>query len=139
MQFPIRQFWYQLLLDLGQVISVRPGSNFQGNQNVKIVKCKYSETSLQWTPSGPQNSVGYKDKKWTRMLFLWFLLIFTVKEKWSSMYNRNLHDCIHISIPVPLRFGHPCKRKTSQPQRWMRTGIFYKFTIPTFSWKWKGH
>ena len=30
------------------------------------------------------------------MLFLWFILILTVREKWLSMYNRNLDDCIHI-------------------------------------------
>ena len=45
------------------------------------------------------------------MLFLWFVLILAVKEKWLSMCNRNLHDCIHISIPVPLRLGHICNRK----------------------------
>ena len=36
------------------------------------------------------------------MPFLWLVLILTVEEKWLSIYNRNLHDCIHISIPVPL-------------------------------------
>ena len=37
------------------------------------------------------------------MLFLWFLLILTVEEQWLSMWNRNLHDCIHISIcPIAL-------------------------------------
>ena len=28
-----------------------------------------------------------------------------------------LHDCIHFSIPSPLRFGHICKRETCQPWR----------------------
>ena len=40
------------------------------------------------------------------MLFVSFVLILTVEDKWLSMCNRNLHDCIDISIPVPLRFGH---------------------------------
>ena len=48
------------------------------------------------------------------MLFLGFVLILTVEEKWLSMSNKNLHDCIHISIPEPLRFGHLCNRKTRQ-------------------------
>ena len=47
----------------------------------------------------------------------WFVLILTVKEKWLSMYNRNLQDYIHISIPAPLPFGHLCNWKTCQPQR----------------------
>ena len=34
-----------------------------------------------------------------------FILILTVEKKWLSMCNRNLHDCIHVSIPVPLRFA----------------------------------
>ena len=36
------------------------------------------------------------------MLLLWFVLILTLMEKWLSMYNRNLHDCIHISISISL-------------------------------------
>ena len=28
------------------------------------------------------------------------------------MHNRNLHDCIHISIPFPLRFEHLCNTST---------------------------
>ena len=40
------------------------------------------------------------------MLFISFVLILTVEEKWLSMCNRNLHNCIDNSIPVPLRFGH---------------------------------
>ena len=47
------------------------------------------------------------------MLFLWFVLILTVQEKWFSMYNRNVHDCIHISIPVPLHFGYLYNWKTT--------------------------
>ena len=39
------------------------------------------------------------------MLFLWFVPILTIGEKWLFMCNKNLHDCIHISVPVPLRFG----------------------------------
>ena len=62
--------------------------------------------------------------KWTRVL--------TVKEKWLSMYNRNLHDCIHISIPVKLRFEHLSNWKTRSPQRWIRIWNRYKFTIPIF-------
>ena len=41
-------------------------------------------------------------KKWTRMLFLWFVLILTINEKWLSEYNRNFDYCIHVSIPIPL-------------------------------------
>ena len=36
------------------------------------------------------------------MLFLWFVLILTVVEKWLSMCNRNLHDYIHIFYPCPF-------------------------------------
>ena len=45
------------------------------------------------------------------MLFVSFVLILTVQEKWLSMCNRNLHDCIDISIPVPLRFGHLTRKQ----------------------------
>ena len=55
--------------------------------------------------------------QWTRMLFLWFILILTVKKKRLSMFNRNFHYCIHISILVPLCFGHLCNWKTLQRQR----------------------
>ena len=37
------------------------------------------------------------------MLLLWFVLFLTVKKKWSTMWNKNLHDYIHASIPAPLR------------------------------------
>ena len=43
------------------------------------------------------------------------------------MCNRNLHDYIHISIPVPLRFEHLFKWKISQSCRWIQTGNSYKF------------
>ena len=52
------------------------------------------------------NAWKSQSTKWTGMLFLRFVLILSVEEKWLSMCNRNLHDCIHISIPVPFRFGH---------------------------------
>ena len=31
--------------------------------------------------------------------------------------NRNLHDCIHVSIPAPMRFGDLCNWETRQPWR----------------------
>ena len=37
------------------------------------------------------------------MLFLWCVLIHTVKKRWLSLCDRNLHNCIRISILVPLR------------------------------------
>ena len=37
------------------------------------------------------------------MLFLWCGLIHTVKKRWLSLCDRNLHNCIRISILVPLR------------------------------------
>ena len=39
------------------------------------------------------------------MLLLWFVLILTVKKRWFVMCNRNLHDCIHVSIPAPFHFN----------------------------------
>ena len=39
---------------------------------------------------------------------LWFVLILTVKKSWLAMCKRNLQDCIHVSIPALLRFGHLC-------------------------------
>ena len=32
------------------------------------------------------------------MLLLWFVLILTVKKRWFALGNRNLHDCIYVSI-----------------------------------------
>ena len=31
--------------------------------------------------------------------------------------TEHLHDSIHVSLPVPLRFGHICKCETCQPWR----------------------
>ena len=60
--------------------------------------------------------------KWTIMLLLCSILILTIKKRWLAMCNRNLHDCIHVSIPHSLRFGHLSKWKTRQPWRWIATG-----------------
>ena len=38
------------------------------------------------------------------MLLLWFVLILFVKERWLAMYNRNLHDRVHVSIPALWAF-----------------------------------
>ena len=48
---------------------------------------------------------------------LWCVLILNVNMRWLAMCNRNLHDCINVSIPVPLRFGHLCYWETRQPWR----------------------
>ena len=37
--------------------------------------------------------------KWKRMLLLWFVLILAIKEGWLAMCDRNIHDCIDVSIP----------------------------------------
>ena len=36
------------------------------------------------------------------MLLLWFLLIPIAKKRWLVIRNRNVHDCIHVSIHSPL-------------------------------------
>ena len=50
-----------------------------------------------------------------KMLFLGLALIHNVMKKWLSMFNRNLHNCFHISVPVPLHFEHFCNWKERQP------------------------
>ena len=50
-----------------------------------------------------------------KMLFLGLALIHNVMKKWLSMFNRNLHNCIHISVPVPLHLEHFCNWKERQP------------------------
>ena len=48
----------------------------------------------------------------------------------------HLHDCIHVSIPVPLPFGHTCNCETCQRWKWKRTGNPCEY----FSlWTWKCH
>ena len=37
------------------------------------------------------------------------------KREVLSMYSRNLHYCIHISMAVSLSSGHLCNWKTCQP------------------------
>ena len=39
------------------------------------------------------------------------------------MYNKNLHNCVDISIPAPLCFGHLCNWEIRQPE--------YGLEIPT--------
>ena len=41
-------------------------------------------------------------KNRTRMLFLWCVLIHTVKKRWLSICNRNLYNCVRISFLAPL-------------------------------------
>ena len=55
--------------------------------------------------------------KWIRMLLLWFVLIHTVKKKWLAMCSGNLYDCIHVSVPAPLRFERLYNWETPQPWR----------------------
>ena len=43
------------------------------------------------------------------------------------MCNRILHDCIHVSIASPLRFGHVCNRETRQPWSEYRLEIPWNF------------
>ena len=54
------------------------------------------------------------------------------KKRWLVMRNRNLHDCIHVSIPIPLCFGHLCYWETCQTWKWTRTKNPCKFL-----WIWK--
>ena len=68
--------------------------------------------------------------KWTRMLLLWFVLILTVKERWFATCNRNLHDCVHVSIPAPLCFRHPCNWEMRQPWRWLEIPANFYFYVP---------
>ena len=57
-----------------------------------------------WEPlASVFNAWKSQPRKLTRMLLLWFVLFLTVKKKWSTMWNKNLHDYIHASIPAPLR------------------------------------
>ena len=37
-----------------------------------------------------------------------------VKKIWLALCNRNLHDCINVSVPAPLRFGRIFNRETRQ-------------------------
>ena len=38
-----------------------------------------------------------------RMLNAVFILILTLKERWlTTMWNRNLNDCIYVSISAPI-------------------------------------
>ena len=69
-------------------------------------------------------------------MLLWLVLTLTVKERWLDMCNRNLHDCIRVSIPALLRFGHLCNWVAPQTWRWIRTGNPSQFS---FLWTWKGH
>ena len=56
-------------------------------------------------------------------MLLLFALDLTAKKRWLVLCNRNLHDCIYVSIPAPLRFGRICNWETRQPWRSIRTGI----------------
>ena len=67
--------------------------------------------------------------KWTKMLLLWLVLIFTVNKSWLAMWSRNLHDCIHVCIPAPLRFEHLCNWETRQLWRWIFLANFH-FYVP---------
>ena len=49
--------------------------------------------------------------EWKWMPLLWFVLIRSVKRgDWPYFF-----DCIYVSIPAPLRFGHLCNWETRQP------------------------
>ena len=72
--------------------------------------------------------------KWTRTLFWWFVLFLTVKKRWLAMCNKNLHECGHISIPVPLHFEHLFNWKISQSWRWIQD---WKFQQILFLSTWK--
>ena len=61
---------------------------------------------------------------------LWFVLILTVKKRWLALCNRNLHDCIYVSIPAPLRFGRIFNRETRQP--WGEYGMEIPVSFPFY-------
>ena len=39
----------------------------------------------------------------------------TVKKRWLAMKDKNLHDCIHVSLLAVLRFRDLCNMETPQP------------------------
>ena len=65
------------------------------------------------------NAWNNQSRKLTIMLLLWFVLILSVKKRWLAMCNRVFYDCIDVSIPALLCFGHLCNWKMRQPWRWM--------------------
>ena len=66
-----------------------------------------------------RNAWNSQSRKLTIMLLLWFVLILSVKKRWLAMCNRVFYDCIDVSIPAPLCFGHLCNWEMRQPWRWM--------------------
>ena len=60
---------------------------------------------------------GLREKARQRMLLLWFVLILAVKKWWLALCKINLHDCMHVSLPTSLRFGHLCEWETRQQWR----------------------
>ena len=50
-----------------------------------------------------------------------FLTNSNYAEEWLVMCDRNLHDCIHVSISAPLRFGYLCNHELPQPWRSIQT------------------
>ena len=112
---PVFEYWAihptLLLCDVlaGQMVKIYKmarvflfGYNEHGELFSLSICCRHSGYSLLFFP--PEHFSPLR-----------FVLILTVKGKWLSMYNRNLHDCIYISTSVLLRFGHLCNRKTRQP------------------------
>ena len=53
----------------------------------------------------------------------------TLKGSWLTICNRNLNDCIHVSIPISLRVGHLCNLETCQSRRVIRAENLCKFSF----------